>query len=75
MLAISYHFGASAAKAQVTGNPVVAVQGNYVFTANGDVYRGGGAENLQTWSWFSNVFSASTPTRQSSWGSIKVDAR
>ena len=73
MLAIAYHLGAGTATAQAPSDPLVAVDGAYAYTANGDVYLGGGAGSRQTWSLFANVFAGGpTPALHESWGSLKA---
>ena len=61
LLALSYHFGASNAKAAPQGNPIVASISptfppyyNVVVTANGDVYGANTASG--PWTRLSNVF-------------------
>jgi hypothetical protein len=82
LLALSYHFGASSAKAQAPGNSVVAgfgfVAGPYstaALTANGDMYL----YNLTSggWTYSSNVFGGGppTPTHVESFGSVKARYR
>jgi hypothetical protein len=70
MLALAFHFGYTAAKAQAPGNPVVATFGPWtVVTANGDVYA---SSDAVTFHHISNVFSGGpTPALQESWGQLK----
>lgn len=74
MLAIAYHLGASTATAQAPGNPVVGISaGNWVVTANGDIYVADGGNYQGPWSLRSNVFRAiSTPAQAQSWGALKA---
>ena len=75
LLALSYHLGASSARAQAPGNPVVAVFGaGHVITANGDIYESStGATCPANWSLCGNVFTGGpTPAEQDSWGQIKA---
>jgi len=68
-LALAYHFGATTATAQAPVNPVVAVSGDYVYTANGDVYQ-----NVGSWTfrWVGGVFGGGTPAQVQTWGSVKA---
>jgi hypothetical protein len=76
MLALAYHLGASTATAQAPSNPVVGISNNNVVTANGDVYTGTGTGSVELWTLVSNVFSGPpVPTRQTSWGALKVKGR
>ena len=76
MLALSYHFGARNATAQVPGNPVVgmALYGTFlwVVTANGDLYGSVDPAAGYPWVPFPNVFSGGpTPAQRESFGSLK----
>ena len=79
MLALSYHLGASTATAQAGGSVVVAATaGNYVFTANGDVYRPvTWFPDPSQWAWAGNVFGSGgpTPALHESWGQVKARYR
>ena len=76
MLALAYHLGAGTATAQAPSNSVVATGDGYVFTANGDVYQGGGAGSHSTWTRISNVFTGGpTPTATESFGALKAKYR
>ena len=79
LLALSYHFGASSAGAQVPGNPVVTAfpgagaAGNFaIVTAGGDIYAGNELAGMR---FLTNVFSGATPTTQQSWGQVKARYR
>jgi hypothetical protein len=70
MLALSYHLGAGTAGAQAPGNPVVAVSGPWVYTANGDAYL---QSSNTTWSPQGNIFTGGpTPALHQSWGQVKA---
>jgi len=70
MLALSYHFGFTTASAQAPSNPVVATNGNVVFTANGDIYSNGGL--VPPYEHVGNIFaSGPAPARRESWGQLK----
>jgi hypothetical protein len=74
MLSLAFHFGYATARAQAPGNPVVAISGNEVLTANGDVYAGDNYTNgvATNWRLVSNVFTgAPTPALHESWGHLK----
>lgn len=76
MLALAYHFGAGSAIAQAPGNSVVAMDGTFIATANGDVYSGSGISSHSTWTYLGNVFgSGPTGARTQTFGSVKVGAR
>ena len=78
LLALSYHFGASTATAQAPSNSVVALYGNAVATANGDVYEGSNYLNgvPATWTKVSNVFAGGpVPALHESWGQVKARYR
>ena len=83
MLALSYHFGASTATAQASGNLVVAVT-NFAqpaeahsflaVTASGDAYVT--SSNGNTWVFSGNLFGgAPTPALHESWGQVKARYR
>lgn len=77
-LALAYHFGAESATAQAPSNPVVAANnGNYVFTANGDVYRPvTGPPDASSWVWAGNVFGGQPiPAQQETFGGVKAKYR
>jgi len=74
-LSLAFHFGYTTARAQAPGNPAVAINGNEVLTANGDVYAGDNYTNgvATNWRLVSNVFTgAPTPALHESWGSLKA---
>jgi hypothetical protein len=76
LLALSYHFGAETAGAQVPNNPVVAsLASSMVVTANGDVYHAVDTNGTGPWSLVSNVFSSPTPALHESWGQVKARYR
>jgi hypothetical protein len=73
LLALSYHFGATSAGAQAPSNPVVATEGGYVFTLNGDIYNRTGAT---AYAFIGNLFTGSpTPATQDTWGQLKARYR
>jgi len=77
-LALAYHFGATSATAQSTGNPVVGMIGgaSAAITANGDVYELDGSGNFSgNWHRASNIFGAATGATQRSWGQVKARYR
>lgn len=76
MLALAWHLGATTATAQVgISNALVAAEGGYAYSANGDVYIGSGAASRQTWTHLGNVFTGRpTPTATQSWGALKAKA-
>jgi len=75
MLALSFHFGYTTARAQSPGNPAVGMAANqsgiFAITANGDTYQyGNGGPNV--WHPLGNIFSGNpVPTMQESWGQLK----
>jgi hypothetical protein len=69
LLALSFHFCFITASAQVPGNPVVAVSGPWVYTANGDAYL---QSANGTWAPAGNVFGGPTPALHQSWGQVKA---
>jgi hypothetical protein len=70
-LALAYHFGATTATAQAPGNPIVAADGGYVYTVNGDCYESrlnvGGR-----WDYRGNVFGGPVPAQSISVGQLKA---
>ncbi len=77
MLALAYHLGASTATAQAPSNSVVAIgPDNGVYTANGDIYYGGGGAGGH-WARTGNVFTNAQPTatQTQSFGALKAKYR
>jgi len=73
-LSLAFHFGYTTARAQAPGNPVVATNGNIVFTANGDIYSSGGL--VQPYVLVGNVFAGNpTPAQRASWAEVKARYR
>ena len=74
LLALSYHLGAQSAGAQAPGNPVVAVNDCYIFTANGDIYYRStcGASVPTTCTLVGNVFGGGpVPAQRETFGALK----
>jgi len=78
-LAGAYHLGATSAKAQAPGNPVVASIpcGVTVVTSNGDVYTNSDSPCPPgAWQRVGNVFvNGPTPARATSFGELKARYR
>jgi hypothetical protein len=60
------------ATAQAPGNPVVAVVGDIVYTANGDAYTVNGNSALYVWTYRGNVFGSATSAQSISIGGLKA---
>jgi hypothetical protein len=83
LLALAYHFGATSARAQAPGNPVVtgftngSNGGGVAITSNGDVYGTATAANYASWSHIGNVFAGGgpTPAKTESFGQVKARYR
>ncbi len=78
LLAAAYHLGASTARAQAPGNPVVAAFNAGVITANGDVYTvPANATALSVWVRAGNVFTGGgpTPSQTQTFGALKARYR